>query len=237
MILGKIFAIPDLFISPTEYFSQLKSRPQWILLFLIIAIITIVVGYFLLPYKQEIILSSLSEKLGKERAHQTLTMVNQFAVIGLFMVPIPMLLKWLVIAMLLYYIAILFNSSEIKFNETYAVVVHAEAILLIASVLQLAVLMIDGTHGIINSTIVHSVIGLDNLRNNESGDIIISTLLKNLNLITIWYYSILFIRLSIISRLEKWKSITIVVLLWSLGIIFQVATKYLTTNYQQMLGR
>ncbi|MDD8018320.1 MAG: YIP1 family protein [Bacteroidota bacterium] len=237
MIWENFTAQLNVFIAPTKHFENLKQKPYWLTPFLVIAILTILVGYFLLPFKQGIMLSTLSLQLGEERARDILSNANQFALIGLIFTPIPLLIKWLVITAILYYTSILLNSQSVNFKIYFSVVVHVELLLLLMSITNIIILEFKGVSAVNTMNDLHMIIGLEYLLKEGANDIYLFTVLSNFNLFTIWYVIVLSIAFSIVSQVGKWKSSIIVFFVWLSGVSLQIAAIILATNLQKMMGK
>jgi hypothetical protein len=233
----KPIPIFKLFISPTKYFEELNEQPKWLAVFIIIALLSIVEAYLLLPFKQEVLLSSLSEKVGVERAQETLSVANQFVLIGLLFIPIPLAIKLVAITTIIFYSAILFNAQNPNFKKLFTVTVHAEVIFLLMGIANIIGLEFNGVNSLRNHSIWQTIVGLDDVFKDSPPNIYLSTILNSFNLFSIWYLVVLTIGVSVSSRLERWKSSIMVSLLWTLGISFQIALKYISVTIQHMMGQ
>lgn len=227
----------NIFIAPTKVFEDLKNRPNWFIPFILITLLTIGVGYFLLPFKQEIMFSTLSAQIGEVRAQETLSNANRFAFVGLLFAPVPLLIKWLLVAALLYYAAILFDAHNVTFKKIFSIVVHTEFILLLIGIINILILEIKGITSVNNLSDLQTIVGLEYFLKNKTNDIYLFTILSNFNIFTIWYVIVLAIGLSIVSQLEKWKSSIIVSFVWLFGVGFQIAIAFLSANIQKMMGK
>lgn len=229
--------IVSIYIAPTKIFMELNNQPRWFIVFIIISLITILIDYSSLPFKQQIMFSSLSTQLGEVRAREILSTANRFVIIGFIIAPISLLIKWVVIASILYYSAILYDSQNINVKKVFSVVAHTELIFMLMDILNIIILKIKGIDAIKSLTDIKTIVGLEYLFQNEASNTFLFTTLKNINAFTIWYVMVLIIGLSIISQLRTWKSTLIVLSVWFMGIGFQLAIKLLSQNVQTMMGK
>lgn len=227
----------NVFFTPLTIFNDLNKQPRWFTVFFIITGITIFIGYLSLPFKQEVMFSALSAQLGEARAQETLSNASRFAFLGLLIAPIPLLIKWVIVAALLYYSVILIGSQHIGFKKIFSVVVHSELIFLFMGIVNVIILEINGIDSATSLTDLQTIVGLEYILTNKSQNIPLFTFLSNFNVFTIWYLVVLSLGLSIVSQLSKWKSAIIVSVVWFLGIGFQVGVAYLSKNLQEMMGK
>jgi hypothetical protein len=226
-----------IYFAPAKLFIVLNERPRWVSTFIIITVMTMFIGHLSLPFKQEIMFSVLSQQLGEARAHETLLNAHRFAIIGLLLAPIPFLLKWIAVSAIFYYTAILFDSQTINFTKVFSIVVHSELIFLLMGIANIIILEMNGIDSIKGLTDLQAIVGLEYFLNNKGENIYLFTLLSNFNTFTVWYVFVLTIGFSIVSQLKKWQSAAVVSFVWFLGIGFQIAVVYLSTNLQAMIGR
>lgn len=226
--------IVNIFATPTEVFENIKSTPKWLIVFCLISVISIIYGYFMLPFSQQIMVETLSAKMDIEQVQKTMALSTRFQYIGLLFVPITMLIRWLLVSSFLYFGAILFEANEIRYKTLFAVVVYAELILTLMGVINTQLLYIKGVDAIHQITDLQAVIGLDFLITDKLNNIPLFTFLNSFNVFTIWYVTTLTIGISVITNLNKLKSALLVSTIWLLGVGVQVAVALLSANIQSI---
>lgn len=229
--------IVNIFAVPTEVFHNTKASPKWFTAFCYITIISIILGYFLLPFTQRIAIETLSAKLDTEQVQKAISISEQFKYIGLLFVPVMLLLKWLILAMFLYFSAILLNAQEINFKTVYAIIVYSECIILLMGIINLLLLYVRGINSINNMTDLQVILGLDYFIADKPHNIPLFTLLSNFNIFSVWYLATLTIGVSVVTNFSKLKSAILVSSIWLLGIGVQVAVAMFSTSMQGMSGQ
>ena len=224
--------ILNVFATPTEVFVRVKENPKWLGAFAFITVVSMVVAVFAAPFAKEIALLALSQKLQADQAEQAVAMSQRFQYIGLAVAPLLLLLRWLVIAAVLYFVAILLSVEALKFKTVYAVVVYSEMILLLMGVINILLLYLKGIGSVHHITDLQAIIGLDILLTDRSANLPLFTLLNSINVFSIWYLGTLTIGISVITNLSKLKSAVLVTSGWLLGVGFQVAFAAISMSVQ-----
>lgn len=224
--------ILNVFATPTEVFLKVEQNPRWLGAFGFIAVVSIIVAVFTAPFAREITLLALSQKLQPDQATQAVAMSQRFQYIGMAVTPLLLLLRWLVIAAVFYFLAILLGTEALKFKTVYAVVVYSEMILLLMGVINILVLYLKGIGSVHHITDLQAILGLDILLTDRSANLPLFTLLNSINVFSIWYLGTLTIGISVITNFSKLKSAVLVTSGWLLGVGFQVAFAAISMSVQ-----
>ncbi len=204
--------------------------------FVIISLITVGVAWFLAPLSQQIIHSMLSGKLDEEQIQQSLAVVERFKYIGFAAAPVTLLLRWSILAALLYFSSVLLDAEgAFKFKTVFAVVVHSELILLLMAVINVLLLYAKGPETVDHVTDLQAIVGLDILVPDNISSLPLFTFLSNINIFSIWYVATLAIGISVITNFSRLKSAILVSVVWLLGVGFQVALTAISVNSQLAL--
>lgn len=227
------------FAAPTEVFHRLKPNPQWLGAYLLVVLASIVIPVFGYPLSRPLMLQTISHAGGLEGAQleQALEKAKQFQYWGSLLIPLVLLIKWGALAGLLYSLAILAGSEQIRFKELFAVFVFAEMIPLLMAVVNILLLYTRAPESIHHITDLQAIIGLDVLMSDKTSDLPLFTLLNNLNVFNVWYVGVLSIGLSIMSGLGRIRSVGIVTTAWLLGVGFQVAMVMVSVTMQGLSAR
>ncbi|MFA6542514.1 MAG: YIP1 family protein [Bacteroidota bacterium] len=237
MIWKNLTASVKIFTSPGTLFEGIKEQPRWGVTFVVIAILSVLLGLLLLPFKQEIALSHLSIQLGEVQARQVISSINQIAIGTVLFTPVALVIKWIVITALIYYSAILFGSQQIKFKGIFSVVVHSELIFILMACVNILILEGKWYSGRRDLTDTQMIIGLEYYFQGAGQNIYLVTIARTINTFTVWYGIVLTIGISIVGQLQRWKSAVIVSTLWLLGAGFQSAVLFITSGVKGMMGR
>jgi len=229
--------IINIFATPTEVFKNIKKSPKWLVVFGVICVVSLICGYIMIPFTQKIMEKIFTAKMSDENMQETLSTIARYRMFFLLLVPIPLLIKWFFIGLLLYLGAILFDAQENNFRTVYAVVVHTELILLLMEVINLLILHIKGVEAINNITDLKTIIGLEYFLSDKSQNIPLAALLNQFNVFSVWYVATLSIGMSVVCQLKKWKSAILVFCVWLIGVGFQYAFTLLSENMLHMMGK
>ena len=216
----------DVFGEPSAAFKALKNRPRWLVVFVVISLIAIGSAWAILPFTQEIahakMLSSGMDEAQIDRAQE---ITGKFSFIGLFFAPVALLIKWLLFSGLLYLAAgLLAATEELRFKTVYASVVHAELILVLAGLVNAALLLYFRDVDAIESVADLQVIpGLHFLLADGADNIRLATFLSHINPFTIWYIVVLTSGVSIVAEFSKVKAGMLATTVWLLSVLLQVA--------------
>lgn len=228
--------ILNVFATPTEVFVKVKENPRWLGAFASITVVSMVVAVFTAPFAKQITLLALSKKLQADQAEQALAMSERFQYIGLAIAPIFLLLRWLVIAAVLYFLAILLGTEALRFKTVYAVVVYSEMILLLMGVINILLLYLKGIDSVHHITDFQAIVGLDILLTNKAANLPLFTLLNSVNVFSIWYLATLTIGIAVVTNFSKLKAAVLVASVWLLGVGFQVALTAISSNFSAAMG-
>jgi hypothetical protein len=172
-----------------------------------------------------------------EQVQKALSFSERFKYIGLLFVPVTLLFKWLLLALFLYYSAILLNAQGINFKTVFTVVVYSECIILLMGIINLLLLYVRGINSINNMTDLQVIVGLDYFIADKPHNIPLFTFLSNFNVFSIWYVATLAIGVSVVTNFSKLKSVILVSSIWLLGVGMQVALAMLSASMQGMSGQ
>jgi hypothetical protein len=212
----------DIFAEPSTAFLVLKNRPRWGIAAGLICLVTIGVSIRLMPYSTQFLLSKLGTAAEQEHLRRMFDAAQRFHIVGSLFAPVPLFLKWIISSTVLYCLAILINAPEMKFRTTFAIVVHAEMILLLMGLVNLSVLTLRGVEFIQTFSDLNAIPGVLSLVNPEMTSLPVMKFLGSLNPFSAWYLFLLTLGISIVTGFGKMKSAVLVTSVWLSGEGFQV---------------
>lgn len=236
IMLAQLLDVVRILFYPEDVFTNIKLHPHWLLAFIIISIISFGVAWQLVPFTQKLLYIQLSAQVGQEKAMQVVNMSRSVQYFSLFFVSIPILMKWLVITMGLYYSAILWGEGVAEFKTFFSVVAHSEFIWICMAIINVLLLQIKGVDSVYSLSDLQSIIGLDYFLTDRSQNVVLFTFLNNFNVFSLWYLATLTFGISIVSELNIWKSFFIVAFVSILAIAIQLSISSLTQGIQQNVG-
>lgn len=219
--------IGNIFGAPSEAFTALKEQPSWFTGFIIIAVVSIGIAWAILPFSEQMAHTKMLESgIDAAQMEQGQAMAKLFSSIGLFLAPLPLLIKWLVFAGLFYLgVQLLGSSKALTFKSMFAAVVYSELILIFSALINAALLLcfkdIDTVRDI---TDLHMIPSLHLIFGDEEVGIPYFTFLHQMNPFSIWYLIVLSRGVMVAAEISRQRAEWLVVLVWLAGIGFQVAT-------------
>jgi hypothetical protein len=216
----------DIFAEPSAAFLVLKMRPRWGIAAAFICLVTIGLSIRLMPYSTPLIVSRLGNAAEQESLRRMFDAAQRFYIAGSLFAPVPLILKWVAASTMLYSLAILANAPEMKFRTTFAIVVHAEMILLLMGLVNLSLLTLHGTDSIHTFADLNAIPGVLSLVNPETLGLPVIKLLGGLNPFSAWYLFLLTLGISIATGFGRLKSLVLVISVWLIGEAFQMLTLY-----------
>ena len=139
----KLQIIGNIFGAPSEAFTALKEQSNWFTVFIIIAVVSIGIAWAILPFSEQMARTKMLESgMDATQMEQGQAMAQLFSSIGLFLTPLPLLIKWLVFAGLFYLgVRLLGSSKALAFKTMFAAVVYSELILVFSMLINAALLL------------------------------------------------------------------------------------------------
>ena len=138
----------------------------------------------------------------------------------LLLAPFPLLIKWLIFAGFLYFGTQLMGSTEApKFKLTFAVVVHAELILVFSRLINTALLLcFKEIDNVKYATDLRMIPGLHLLFGDYAPGVPLLTLLSRITPFLIWYLIVLSLGVAVVADLKRRKVAWLAVLVWLVGV-------------------
>lgn len=233
-MLKDLLNLLNVLATPTDVFASLKERPRWVVAFVVITVVSIAIAWLMIPFSQQIALVALSGRLSAERLHQALAMAGRFRYIGFAAVPFTLLIKWAVVAAILFLLCYLLEApNELKYRKFFSVVAFSGVILLFMSIVNVLILYLKGVGAVqsvadLAPTDVYA--GLGFLVKANGKNLPLYSLLSNINVFAIWYIITLTVGVSVLTGYRKLKSAGIVTAVWFLGVVLQVVMAFIAGN-------
>lgn len=196
----------------------IQAKPRWLLLFLMLALVSVVVEILMHPYSVQ----SVLHHLPSSATNQDKLVVTQTLDQGLFaraaFLPIRLLFGWATFALMLYYICgFLIPRKIFRFIQIFSLEVSAEAILILAKAAALLQLVINSPNP--GSRIFIPLSCVDFIPTHDYSTF---TFLNSLNVFTVGYIAILTMGISVVCRISKIKALFIVGIVWGISALFNI---------------
>ena len=218
--------IADIIGEPSTAFRVLKNKPNWRAVCIIIALVSIGIAWAVLPFSKQIAHAKMLESdLDASQIEQTRTMVDVGMFVGILLMPILLLIKWLIFAGFLYFGAQLLGSAKaLKFKPTFAVVVHAELIFVFSKLINTALLLcFKEIDNVKNAIDLQMIPGLHFLFTDHALGVPVLTLLSRITPFSIWYLIVLSLGVAVVADIKTRKVAWLVVCTWLVNIGVQIA--------------
>lgn len=212
--------IGDVFTAPREAFTKIKQQPTCFLMFLLLSVVSTISGWAVVPY----LVSAEMRGFGAETP-QVQVIADIYISIGFFLPPLPLLLKCLIFAGLLYLgVRFLGNTQSLTFKPLFAAVVYSELILVFAALINAALLLcFKDVSNMKDATDLHMIPSLHLILGHESVGIPYFTFLSQMNPFSVWYLLVLSRGVAIVGDLSRRTAEWLVAFIWLAGVGIQVA--------------
>ncbi len=171
-------AVLDLFrvlFEPAAVFGRVREKPRFLAPFLVLAVITVVMGVLQLPFVK----AAITTQFTGEQAQAAL----KFAPIGIVIAPIAYCLFLLLNAFILW-VGVSVFGGEAKFGTLLSVATYASISYTLLQIVGVIVLMMRGTGGIASMVDLQPAVGLDLLAPDAKGFVL--ALLRGINPFTLY---------------------------------------------------
>lgn len=221
-----------LFIAPTTTLTRLKSKPDWLVTFVLLSAISIAVYILIHPFLVSATLAHLpSSATQEEKNVMAQTLQSELPLRCLF-IPIRLLIGWSSFAAVLFLVCKSFAPPEpVHFNKIFSLEVHAELINICAQIATAIHLFIAPN----SSAKMTGLIPFSAAMFINSNDIVSFSLLNSLNIFTLFYITIQVMGISNQSGFLRLKSLLIVLIVWSAYLLFNIGSIKLMRDTMHLL--
>ncbi|MEJ2079353.1 MAG: YIP1 family protein [Acidobacteriota bacterium] len=219
----------DVIWSPARGVEALARHAPLLLPVLVFSVSAMLVNWFSMPFAEHVARLSMPDSLDPEQAQQVLALTHRISLFSALFSPLSMLVKWVILAGLLYLVSILANG-RMRFRQAYSLVAFASIALVAEWSVGLTVMLLKGLENIQRPFDLVPALGLTLIfRDVGLGWF---TLLNSINLFQIWFIVLLVIGIASMNGFSRWKSGWVVVSVW----LFQTAVGALTTGLSGLGG-
>lgn len=221
--MGTLEKIVSIFISPTETFKSLDRKPDWIVPFVIVLILTLGMQYLTLDIQINDRLAMMEAQGGmsdEQLQAASAQMRGPMRYIGLITTPFAIPVVWVVLAGLLLLAAnlTLGAEAEVKFRKVFSMVAWSSLVSSLAIILLTALMLMKGTSlGV--TTDPTPLLPAQPLGEPKT---LTHRLLSKLDIFTIWQLILWTLGLSVFYRVAPQKAAIPVLSLWIIWIVVSV---------------
>ena len=207
--------LSDLITNPSATFERLKSKPKWVLAFVVFCLLSLGVGGAVAPFTQQLLTPHAAKG----------TVPNEIpSAVSVMMLALVWAVLWcVVVSVLLTVGARIFKIDRaVKFKHIYAGIVHTSLIRSLIFLVNVGMLPIFRRVEDIETAIDTRIIpGLHMLAGSiENTNLLL--FLSYINVLSIWHIFVLTIAISIFAEVSRMKACFVAVLVWVLRMGIEV---------------
>ncbi len=213
--------IVGIFTSPKETFVAIDKRPSWLVPFIIIVIVVTISQFLVLDISISDQIEAMKARgLSAEQIEVAQERMQGFMrYIGFIVAPIGILIVWLILGGIFLFTGNTIMGGKTKFKNVFSVVSWSGIIGIVQSALFTYLIMSKGTRfGVTTSLAI--LLPTPQLGASKT---ILYRILSRFDIFTIWTLVLWIIGFSVVYKFSLKKSITMVISLWVVYIVFVVA--------------
>lgn len=214
----------NIYIAPRRVFVSLRENPQWFLPFLVLSVIALTIEWFSFPYVLKVTIANLPPNAAQQHIQEAVSYLHGQRAINAAFIPLKLMAGWSLFALVLYYVCIVFKPLEqIQFRHVFAVVVFSEMITVVGKILSFVAALVKGIEHVNTISELNNLYGLDFLFPGATANLLLFTLMSNINPFSLWYLAVLTVGVSAVTGFGKIKSGVLTVCVWLLALGFGAA--------------
>ena len=213
--------IGNIFMAPEKAMASIVEKPTWLIPYLICVIITVALQFTVLDIgiKDQIAIMEAKDAPAERIEMVETQMQGPMRFISIPMIPIGTLAIWAFFAGVLILGGNTIMGGDGKFKQYFSIVAWTGLVTLVGGILKTLLILAKGTsYGV--TTSLAMIMPTPEL--GDSGSLIYKILSK-FDLFTIWQLALWIIGISVLNKISKQKSATLVVSLWILWIVVSIA--------------
>ncbi len=216
--------IGDLIAEPSAAFSRLKLHPRSGIAFCVFFLISVLLGWAILPYTEALISQQFSSStLAPEQREAAENISNIMKNVGIFLGPLLAIL-WFIGGSALLKLASRFfiEGDTLRFRHIYAAVVHISLIGCLIQLMNTALLFVFRDVGDIKTVVDFKMIPGLHLLFGNGGNPKLMMFLSHINPLSLWLIGVMAIAVAVFADMEKTKARVIAIVLWIISVLPEV---------------
>ena len=202
-------------LHPRRAVESIKSAPQWVILFIVLAAVSIILMLLQHAHVVRLTLDHLPASATVEDKFMVEQSLHEQLAIRCAFLPIRLLVGWASFALLLLYACKAWSMTEpVRFQQVFSLEVAAESVMVLAQCASFIYSLAAR-----DASFVRIPFGLD-MMISQSHDIVLRMALNAINVFSLWYVVILAMGISTFYGISKIKSITTVTGVWVVTQLF-----------------
>ena len=220
--MGAVARIFGIYFSPRKTFEYLRTKPKWLLPFIIICLVALLSNYLAkdIAIQEQKERVQMSERLTEEQKDQYLERIEASAsgwqsYIQLLATPVVIFIILAMVAGIFLFFGNMLFGGQASFRQMLSLNTHAGLVAVPGAIVKVPIMLAQGTTKVQTSLAV--------LLSADAEGTVLYRLLSKFCIFTIWEVILLIIGVSVIYRFSNGKSSTMVLILWAVWIIVSVA--------------
>lgn len=201
--------LSDLITNPSATFTRLKSKPKWVLVFVVFCLLALGMGGATAPFTRQLL---MPDSVENSVPNETLS------VVPVMVMALVWAVLWCVaLSILLTVVARIFKIDKaVKFKHIYAVIVHTSLIRSLIFLVNTGILPIfkrvEDVEAAIDTRVLPGLHMLAGSIENTS----LLMFLSHINVLSIWYIFVLTVAISIFAGVNRMKACFAAAFVWLL---------------------
>ena len=213
----------DFVWSPSRGIEAVTKQAPLLVPVLLFSVATILINWYSMPFAEQVARLSMPENVNPEQAEQILRFTHRISVASTLVSPLSILVKWAVLAGLLYLVTVLANGG-MRFRQAYSLVAFGSVALVAEWAVSLGVMLLRGVDNVRNPLDLVPALGLTLVFRDVGAGWF--ALLNSINLFQLWFVVLLVMGVAAMNGFSRWRSGLVVVSVW----LFQTGVGALTTG-------
>jgi len=211
--------------TPSTVFKEINQSPRWRMAFILVAVSSVMVGWFMIPAIEEPLRKIYARSFGEGAAGTAVaSLMHQLMLISTAVEAIFKIIRWLVVASTIYFVVKYFTGNDDHlFKRLFAVVAYSEVVFILMGILNLLVIYLRGFDRIATSADITTVNKGLEFFFSPGSNTELRMLLSNVNIFSLWYIGMLSIGVSVATGVARLVSLGFVVLAWAVWLVLCMA--------------
>jgi hypothetical protein len=226
-LLVELRLIPEILISPSKAIAELNKNPYWLGLFLVTVAGQLGLSQAVLPYVQRAVEVALPPGIPEAQVDTLWTQFKSWQHIACLVTPVLVLLKWALVATILWLILDSFTSG-CNYRTVFSLVAYSNIIPFLGSIYLVIILELRGFDAIMSTADIQVPIGLNLLFRGHN--VAVNTILGSINMFELWYIVILSIGIATIGKCSRKSAAAIAICYWLFTVAIQAGMAIIASS-------
>jgi hypothetical protein len=207
----------DVVLAPSATFADVRERPRWLVPLFVIAALTLIASYFMMPlYTEMQRIGMMARDMPPEQREEALRQMEQFKYVGLAFGPIMVAVISALVGLLLWGWAAISGAREPTYKVAFTTIVYTGVIGILQLIAQSIVVAVKGAEQVALEG-GPPTFGLALFLDREGMPKILYGLLANVNFFAIWTLIVVAIAGVVAMKMGKGAAYGFSIVMWLIG--------------------